>query len=99
MEIYLASCEPVSGGGVAPAQRPLLLDMRVIFADVLAYLRGRAVCAEGGFRMANFTVCLTRSVDSFGDPVVHLAVPVLDDYLRFFRCRHGRVRCWRMPMT
>lgn len=48
---------------------------------------GRVVRGEGGFRMVDFTVCLTRSVDSSGDPVVRLGAPVLDDYLRFVQVR------------
>lgn len=39
--------------------------------------------------MADFTVCLTRSVGSSGDPVVCLGASVLDDYLRFVQ---GRAR-------
>ncbi len=39
--------------------------------------------------MADFTVCLTRSVGSSGDPVVCLGARVLDDYLRFVQ---GRAR-------
>lgn len=37
--------------------------------------------------MADFSVCLTRWVDSSGDPVVGLGVRVLDDYLRFVQVR------------
>ncbi|MGH3814381.1 MAG: tyrosine-type recombinase/integrase [Pseudonocardiaceae bacterium] len=37
--------------------------------------------------MADFTVCMTRWVDSSGDPVVGLGVRALDDYLRFVQVR------------
>jgi integrase/recombinase XerD len=86
-----ATREPTATRG--RRKRTLLLDMRVIFVDILPGKNAAVHEERKGTRMPTVSPCLIRSVGPAGDPEVSLGVPLLDEYLEFLsgRCRPNTV--------